>query len=51
LNGTQLRNYSISGPGNGSLTIEGGSLPAGSYLYTLIVDGKEAATRKMMLVK
>jgi hypothetical protein len=33
----------ISLNGNGSITIEGGSLQAGSYYYKLIADAEEAS--------
>jgi len=32
-------------------TIEGCSINAGMYLYTLIADGKEVDTKKMILTK
>jgi hypothetical protein len=32
-------------------TIEGHTLKAGMYLYTLIADGKEVDTKKMILTK
>lgn len=35
----------------GQATIEAGELPAGMYLYTLFVDNREVATRRMILSK
>ncbi|MCO5230343.1 MAG: tail fiber domain-containing protein [Chitinophagales bacterium] len=49
LNGAELRSYTISQKGRGSITVDAGSLKAGMYLYTLICDGKEVATKKMIL--
>lgn len=49
LNGAELRSYAISQKGRGSITVDAGSLKAGMYLYTLICDGKEVATKKMIL--
>ena len=37
--------------GNGSVTINGGELSPGMYMYTLIVDGKEVDIRKMILTE
>jgi hypothetical protein len=36
---------------NTSVTIEGHTLKAGMYLYTLIADGKEVDTKRMILTK
>ncbi|MEL6135288.1 MAG: tail fiber domain-containing protein, partial [Bacteroidota bacterium] len=35
----------------GSLTLEGSTLDAGMYIYSLIVDGQEIATKRMILTK
>ena len=37
--------------GAGSIAIEGGTLPAGSYFYSLYVDGTPVDTKKMILTK
>jgi len=49
MNGTQLKCYTLQQTGAGSITIQGNELRAGMYLYTLIVDGKEADTKRMIL--
>ena len=49
LNGAELRSYAITQKGRGNITVDAGSLKAGMYLYTLICDGKEVATKKMIL--
>lgn len=49
LNGVELSSFSINQSGKGSIFIDGNSLKAGMYLYTLICDGKEIATKKMIL--
>jgi len=41
---------SVSG-GHDSITIKGGSLQAGVYLYSLICDGKVVDTKRMILTK
>lgn len=51
LNGAELRSYDIIQKGRGSIAVDAGSLKAGMYLYTLICDGKEVATKKMILTQ
>ena len=50
MQGRQVKNFNIAPAfGYGSVTIEGGSMEAGMYMYTLITDGKEVDTKKMIL--
>ncbi len=49
LNGVELKSYAINQKGKGNVIVDGNSLKAGMYLYTLICDGKEIATKKMIL--
>lgn len=51
MNGRQLKTFSNLSKGEGSLTVSKNELSAGMYLYSLIVDGKEAATRRMILTE
>ncbi len=51
MNGTQLRSYSISQRGKGSIIIQGSELNAGMYLYALITDNKVIDTKRMILTK
>lgn len=51
MQGVQLKSFPINERGNTSVTIEGNTLEAGMYLYTLIADGKEVDTKKMILTK
>jgi hypothetical protein len=51
MQGVQISSYEIAQRGTTSITIEGYTLQAGIYLYTLIADGKEADTKKMILTK
>ena len=51
MQGEQIKQQTIHELGNTSATIEGHSLKAGMYLYTLIADGKEVDTHKMILTK
>lgn len=51
LQGREIRVYENLKPGKGEIKIEGSQLDAGMYIYTLIVDGKEAGTKRMILTK
>jgi hypothetical protein len=51
MQGIQIKSFDINERGATSVTIEGFSLQAGMYLYTLIADGKEVDTKKMILTK
>ena len=49
LQGKPVKNYKITQMGNASHVIQGSELSAGMYLYTLIADGKEVDTKRMIL--
>ena len=49
--GTTVKVFTITTKGAGSVSINGGELSAGSYYYTLIIDGKKADSKQMILVK
>ena len=51
MNGQQKDCKTITGRGNVSVTIEGNSLKAGMYLYSLITDGSVIDTKRMILTK
>jgi hypothetical protein len=51
MQGEQIKQITVNERGNTSVTIEGRTLKAGMYLYTLIADGKEVDTKKMILTK
>jgi hypothetical protein len=51
MNGTQLKSFPINQKGKGSITINGSKLRPGMYLYTLIADGKEIDTKRMILTE
>ncbi|MEL6630689.1 MAG: tail fiber domain-containing protein [Bacteroidota bacterium] len=50
MNGRQVNSFNNLSR-KGSLTIEGSTLDAGMYIYSLIVDGQEVATKRMILTK
>lgn len=51
INGTQLMHFTLSEPGFGHVVIEGGSLGAGTYVYTLVVNGRRVDSKRMVLVQ
>ena len=51
MTGKQIEKIRINERGLGSVTIQGASLSAGMYLYSLIADGEEVATKRMILTK
>ena len=51
LQGTQKLAIEITERGENSVNITASKLPAGMYIYTLIADGKEIDTKRMILTK
>ena len=51
MNGEQIAEYTVAERGETSVTIDGGSLNAGMYLYALIADDKVIDTKRMILTK
>jgi len=51
LQGKQIKQIQITQQGEGSQTISSSELAAGMYLYSLIADGKEVDTKRMVLTK
>ncbi|HNW69486.1 MAG TPA: tail fiber domain-containing protein [Bacteroidales bacterium] len=51
MQGTLLKSYDILKKGKGSIIISGGEMNAGMYMYSLIVNGKEIDTKRMILTK
>jgi len=49
MEGVLIKTNAINSFGNGTLTINGGDLKPGMYLYTLIVNNQEVGTKKMIL--
>ncbi len=51
MNGLQIKRIQIAQKGMGSVNINASELRPGMYLYTLIADGKEIATKRMILTE
>jgi hypothetical protein len=49
--GQLIKTMTISNRGTGQVNLESGMLAAGAYNYTLWVDGKQADTKKLVIVK
>lgn len=49
LNGQQLKEYSIMDKPSGKIMISASEFPAGIYIYSLIVDGRERDSKRMVL--
>jgi hypothetical protein len=51
MNGRQIDSYTIPSRGATEIIIEGESLDAGIYIYSLIADGQVIDTKRMILTK
>jgi hypothetical protein len=51
LQGEQLKRIDIADKRHKSVEVDGNTLPAGLYLYSLVVDGKVSDTKQMVLTK
>ena len=49
LSGLQLHHFEGLAAGGGQVEIPAGSLPSGTYVYTLVVDGQVVSSRRMIL--
>ncbi|HEX5154295.1 MAG TPA: T9SS type A sorting domain-containing protein [Parafilimonas sp.] len=49
IKGKLIKSISLNAKGNGQLTLEANELSAGSYTYTLIVNGKIIDSKKMII--
>ena len=49
MNGSPIKSFNITTLGAGSITISGSELKPGIYLYSLITDGVEIDTKRMIL--
>jgi len=51
MQGSQLKQITLSSRGIGTKTISDSEFSAGIYLYALIADGKEIDVKRMILTK
>ncbi len=50
-NGNIVKQIPLNSKGKGAVNIEASTLSAGTYLYTLIVDGKTVETKRMIVAR
>lgn len=50
-NGTVVKNISLTTKGNGSITLNAGTLAAGTYIYSLMADGKMTDNKQMVVTR
>jgi trimeric autotransporter adhesin len=50
-NGETIRSIALNGTGAGQLSVQTAQLAAGTYMYSLIVDGNLIDTKRMVLLK
>ncbi len=50
MKGQVLKSVPLGNKGNGKISLYAGSLAAGSYVYTLWVDGKQLDSKQMLIV-
>jgi hypothetical protein len=51
MHGKRVKTFNISGKSNQPVVITEGALAAGTYFYSLVVDGKTIDTKKMVLTR
>ena len=51
MQGNLLLTFNLANNGFGTIEINGSSLSAGMYIYTLTIDGKEVESKRMILTK
>lgn len=51
MKGRTIQSNNIINRGKGQLTITAGTLPAGTYVYSLIADGKRADSKQLVITK
>jgi|GEM_PF-3836137 len=51
MNGRQIKTFPINEMGEGAVTLSGNELEAGMYIYSLIANGQEVETKRMILTK
>ncbi len=51
VNGQIVRSYVLGGRGHGTVTVHAGELAAGTYTYSLLIDGRVADSKVLLLTK
>ncbi len=51
ISGQTLKSIEVNTKSSGQVTITAGTLSAGNYIYSLVVDGKKVDSKQMMITK
>lgn len=51
IKGTTLKAIPLNNKGTGQVSIAAGTLMSGTYIYSLVVDGKKIDSKQMVLTK
>ncbi len=51
ISGHTLKNILLETKGSGQVTITGGTLSSGSYIYSLLINGRKVDSKQMVLTK
>ncbi|MEL7003265.1 MAG: tail fiber domain-containing protein [Bacteroidota bacterium] len=51
LQGRQIKSLELRDKGNGKVTLDAGALEAGMYIYSMVIDGEEVDTKRMIISK
>lgn len=51
LQGSQIQRLELTEKGTGKVTLDAGTLEAGMYIYSMVVDGEEVDTKRMIISK
>ncbi len=51
MQGTQIKSFNLSVTGYSDITLRNTGLQPGIYMYSLIVDGQEIDTKRMILTE
>jgi flagellar hook assembly protein FlgD len=49
--GQVLKTIALNSRGDGQVSLQGSNLPAGTYTYSLWIDGRQADTKQMVIIK
>jgi hypothetical protein len=49
--GQVLKTIALNSRGDGQVSLQGGNLPAGTYTYSLWIEGRQADTKQMVIVR
>ncbi|HZH66703.1 MAG TPA: FlgD immunoglobulin-like domain containing protein, partial [Flavisolibacter sp.] len=49
--GQVLKTIALNSRGDGQVSLQGSSLPSGTYTYSLWIDGRQADTKQMVIIK